>query len=94
MEIFSIFLYNLIMIVYLIIINILSFILMYIDKLKAIKGRFRISEDVLLGLSLIGGSLGVILSMYLFHHKTRKFKFKIVLFILIIQIIVFIRFFL
>lgn len=65
------------MIKYLIIINIITFIMYRIDKQQAIKNNYRISETTLLTLSLIGGSLGSILGMIIFHHKTKKLKFKL-----------------
>ena len=65
--------------VYLLIINILSFIIMGIDKLQAIRNRQRISEISLLFISLIGGSLGTLLSMFTFRHKTKKAKFIILI---------------
>lgn len=75
-------------IVYLIIINILSFSLMGIDKYKAITNKWRISEYTLFGLSLLGGSLGTLLGMLTFHHKTKKNSFRILIPIfLIINII-------
>ena len=58
-------------------INILSFILMGIDKYKAINNNWRISENTLIGISLIGGSIGTLLGMIIFHHKTRKKRFLI-----------------
>ncbi len=63
-------------IIYLFFINIISFFCMYIDKRRAIKNKSRISENKLLLLSIIGGSLGALSSMYLFRHKTKKFRFK------------------
>ena len=64
--------------IYLIIgINLLSFILMGIDKLKAIKNTYRISENTLLLISIIGGGIGTLIGMILFHHKTKKLKFQI-----------------
>ena len=58
-------------------INIFSFILMGIDKYKAIKNNYRISENTLLLLSILGGGIGSLLGMILFHHKTKKLKFQI-----------------
>ena len=65
------------MIEYFIIINILEFILMGIDKLLSIKKLYRIPEIVLLIVPFIGGSIGGILGMYIFKHKTKKIKFKL-----------------
>ena len=70
---------------YLVIINIIEFIIMGIDKFLAIKHKYRIPEFTLLFLSLIGGSIGAVLGMLIFRHKTKKLKFKILfpLFLLI-----------
>ena len=64
-------------IVFLIIVNALGFLLMLIDKQKAIHNRWRIPEKTLLGVGLIGGSLGCILGMRLFRHKTKHLKFTL-----------------
>lgn len=60
---------------YLIFINLVSFIIYFIDKRKAIKHRYRIPEKVLLLFSLIGGCFGSFLSMLINHHKTKHIKF-------------------
>ena len=62
---------------YYLIINISTFIIYGIDKYLAIKNLYRISEKILLLLSILGGSIGALISMYLFHHKTKKAKFII-----------------
>jgi len=64
-------------IIYLLIINIIAFLAMFIDKKKAEKDRWRIKESTLLTLALIGGSIGAIAGMYTFHHKTKKPRFFI-----------------
>lgn len=46
-----------------------------IDKWKAQKDRYRIPEKTLLGVALLGGSIGAGIGMWLFRHKTRKMKF-------------------
>ena len=75
---------------YLIIINILSFIIYGIDKLKAIKKKERISEKTLILIGILGGSIGSLIGMNLFRHKTKKLKFIISLpLILIIHIIIY-----
>ncbi len=56
---------------YLLIINAVSFFLMLADKKKAQKKKWRIKERTLLGVALIGGSLGATLGMSLFRHKTQ-----------------------
>ena len=63
-------------IAYLILINAAAFVLMFADKQKAIRGQWRIPEKVLLGVAILGGSVGAIAGMYTFRHKTRHAKFK------------------
>lgn len=60
---------------YLLIINIIGFIVMAIDKKKAIAHKHRIAERNLIMISIIGGSIGMYMGMYIFHHKTKKIKF-------------------
>ena len=73
---------------YVIIMNIIGFALMGIDKHKAKKRAFRIPEATLFTVALIGGSIGSILGMYTFRHKTRHRSFVYGMpAILIIQII-------
>ena len=73
---------------YLIVINVVTFLVYGIDKWKAKQGSWRISEATLLILAVIGGSIGALLGMKIWHHKTmhKKFKYGLPL-ILIIQII-------
>ena len=74
-------------ILYLIVINILAFILYGIDKKRARDHAWRISERMLIGIALIGGSVGAIAGMLLFHHKTRHWYFRYGLpLILILQV--------
>lgn len=63
---------------YLISINLIGFITIFIDKKKAIYNKWRISEKVLLLIAFIGGCFGVLVGMNIFRHKTRKLKFKLV----------------
>ena len=63
------------LIIYFVIINIVGFALMGIDKRKAIKRTFRIPEATLFIVALIGGSIGSILGMQVFRHKTRHWYF-------------------
>ena len=65
-----------IMIVYLIIVNVLAFILYGVDKRRAKNREWRISEKTLLGIAVVGGSIGAIFGMYAFHHKTRHWYFR------------------
>ena len=64
-------------IIYLICINIFTFFIMWLDKRKAKKGKWRIPENTLLLLVLLGGGIGGIAGMYTFRHKTQKAKFVI-----------------
>lgn len=64
-------------IIYLIVINIITFIVMYIDKKRAKMGKWRIKEHTLFILALLGGSIGAIAGMYTFRHKTQKARFFI-----------------
>lgn len=74
---------------YIIFINILLFILMGIDKRKAKLHKWRISEKTLFIFSLLGGSIGGILGIYFFKHKTRHLKFTFGFpIILILQLII------
>lgn len=61
--------------IYFLIINCIGFIIMKIDKSKAKYHLYRISEKALFTVAIIGGSLGVWLGMYLFHHKTKHWYF-------------------
>lgn len=58
--------------IYLVLINLISFILFFIDKQKAKKDKWRIKERTLHISSFLGGVLGSITAMILFHHKTKK----------------------
>lgn len=66
-----------ILITYLLIINAFSMLLMLADKRRAIKKAWRIPEATLLGIAAIGGSLGALIAMRLFRHKTRHLKFAL-----------------
>ncbi len=72
---------------YLIGINVVTFLLYGNDKSRARRHAWRIPEKTLLGAAVIGGSVGALLGMSVFHHKTRKPAFYIgVPLILIVQI--------
>ena len=66
-----------ILFVYLVIINLLSLFLMAEDKRRARRHLWRIPERTLFAAALAGGSVGELLSMYLFHHKTRHWYFVV-----------------
>ena len=76
-----------IIIYYLLAVNIATFFLYGIDKYKARKGRWRISEATLLMMAVIGGSIGAWAGMRLWHHKTmhKKFRYGIPM-IIIVQV--------
>ena len=63
------------LIIYLFAINLITFLAMYIDKLKARKGKWRIKESTLFTLVLLGGGIGGISGMYVFRHKNKKTRF-------------------
>lgn len=78
-----------ILIGYLVIINVVAFIVMGVDKRKAKKHKWRIQEKTLFGLVLVGGSIGGILGMQIFRHKTKHMSFIIGFpLVLIIQMLV------
>ena len=62
---------------YLLLINAVAFLLMLVDKIKAKKNRWRIPERTLFGSALLGGSIGALLGMYTFRHKTRHLSFTL-----------------
>ena len=76
-----------ILVIYFIFINFMGIASMASDKIRAMEHRFRIPEAVLILFALIGGSIGSLAGMILFHHKTRKANFRFGLpLILIVQI--------
>jgi len=66
---------HIIIIAYLVLMNIIGIAVMGIDKSKAKRGAWRIKEATLFGVSIIGGSIGTLLGMYLFRHKTKHICF-------------------
>ncbi|MBO4846624.1 MAG: DUF1294 domain-containing protein [Lachnospiraceae bacterium] len=79
---------QLILIIYILAVNLLGFFIMGIDKQKARKRTFRIPEATLFTIAIIGGSIGSIIGMHLFRHKTRHWYFLFGMpAILLIQII-------
>ena len=74
--------------VYLLVINLFTFIMYGIDKWKAKNAQWRIPESTLLGLAAAGGSIGAWCGMQLWHHKTlhKKFKYGVPA-ILILQVV-------
>lgn len=70
--------------VYFIAINLITFMVYGLDKWLAQNNKWRISEHTLLGLTLIGGTIGGILAMFLFRHKIKKTAFLIPFVIIIL----------
>ncbi len=66
------------LLIYYVAINLLAFVLYYVDKRRAINNQWRIPEKTLLGVAVVGGGLGAHLGMKVWHHKTQKTVFKIV----------------
>ena len=64
------------LLIYVLIINVLGFGAMFLDKQKAKKGKWRIPEKTLFLFALLGGSIGTNLGMQLFRHKTKHWYFK------------------
>ncbi len=62
---------------YLLIVNLVAFALYGIDKSKARRNKWRIKEAVLIGVAYLGGCYGALVGMFVFHHKTKKSKFKL-----------------
>ena len=62
---------------YFLIINIIGFLAMAIDKWKAKNNAWRIPENTLFSITVLGGGIGTIAGMYVFRHKTKKPKFTI-----------------
>ena len=73
--------------IYILVVNLIGFLVMGIDKLKAKKRGWRIPEATLFIVAIIGGSIGSILGMHLFRHKTKHWYFVVGMpLILILQI--------
>lgn len=64
-------------IIYLLVINLVAFLAMGLDKWKAKRDAWRIPEQTLMSLVLLGGGIGGIVGMYTFRHKTKKPRFFI-----------------
>lgn len=71
-----------------VIMNLIGFFLMGIDKRKAIKHKWRIPEKTFFVVSILSGSLGTLIGMYTFRHKTKHAKFVVgIPVILVLQIV-------
>ena len=69
---------QIIVISYLVVINLIAFVLYGIDKKRAIRNEYRIRESVLLWIARLGGAIGSWMGIKLFRHKTKHTKFRIV----------------
>ena len=79
--------------VYFILINLMGIVIMAYDKRRAIMRKWRVPEAHLFFIALIFGSLGSIIGMYMFHHKTKHLKFTMGMpLILLIQVIILYKF--
>lgn len=75
---------------YLVLLNMIGILIMYVDKTKAKKKAWRIPEKTLFLVSVLGGSIGIWMGMYIFHHKTKHLRFVIgVPMIILIQIMIY-----
>lgn len=74
-----------VLLIYLGIINIITFIAFGIDKYEALNSKSRVRNVTLLGLAFIGGTIGGLLAMYLFKHKTKKDYYSVGLWLMIIM---------
>lgn len=67
---------SLMIVAYLVLMSVLGYISMYSDKKRAIQHKYRIPEKTLFIIALMGGSIGSILGMQQFRHKTKHWYFK------------------
>lgn len=75
-----------VIIIYLVLINIIGFLSMYIDKKKSVNHKWRISEKALILIAILGGAVGSLIGMRSFRHKTKHLKFTLgIPFIIIIE---------
>ncbi|NLC04310.1 MAG: DUF1294 domain-containing protein [Tissierellia bacterium] len=78
---------------YLILINVITFILFSLDKKRAKSRQWRIPESTLLFVSLLGGAVGGLIGMQIFKHKTKKMKFVIGMPIILVFNIMILKYF-
>ncbi len=84
--------YPLVILAALLVMNLISLVAYYADKQKAKKGKWRTPEATLIGLSFAFGSIGALVGMYVFRHKTKHIKFTVLVpfsFVLQLVLIVF-----
>lgn len=77
------------LLLYLLTVNVVAFVAYGVDKYKARHAKWRTPERLLLGLAIVGGSVGALAGMRVWHHKTRHLKFRYgVPVILAVQVVV------
>ena len=81
-------------VIYLVAINLTGILIMYVDKRRAKYGKWRIPEKTLLLVAILGGSIGTMVGMHVFRHKTQKLKFVLGFPTILIAEIIFITYFL
>jgi len=64
------------LLIYFLVLSVVGFLIMGLDKWKAKRGRWRISEQMLFLVALLGGAAGSTAGMHIFHHKTKHWYFK------------------
>ena len=69
--------WQLVLLIYLCAVSLIAFILFGTDKHRAVNHQWRIPESTLILTAWAGGGIGALLGMMVFHHKTRKWKFRI-----------------
>ena len=70
---------NVTLLIYIICLNLVTFVIMFSDKRRAMNHRWRIPEKTIFLLSFLGGSFGSLCGMYIFRHKTKHLSFRILL---------------
>ena len=80
-------------IVYILLINLLGFLIMALDKYKAEKRHWRIKEKTIFIITLLGGGIGTTAGMYAFRHKTKKMNFTVGLPVILIAEIILIGYY-
>jgi uncharacterized membrane protein YsdA (DUF1294 family) len=82
--------FRLAILVFLVLVNVIAYLMMWWDKRKARKKEWRVAEATLLILSFVGGAIGLLIGMFTLRHKTQKGSFKAVAFLgLIVSIIIY-----
>ena len=76
---------------YVVIMNVVGVVIMKADKERAKRGAYRIPEKILFTVSILGGSIGTLVGMYLFRHKTKHWYFVVGMpLILVVHLVLFV----